>query len=367
MSSSLQTRDTMTGTAAHSPPTTDLATVEVHRAPEESAWNDYLYNRRPDAPLYHRPEWERVYGVYRLPVHRLAAIRDGEIVGILPLVEQRSRIFGQQLTSLPWFDAAGTIADDDQARQALVDAAMELTASRKVSWAHLREENETNLSPHVRTDKVLMRLQLPDDSDTLWSALKASVRNQVRKSEKSGLTVQSGGRELLDDFYRVYSHNMRDLGSPAHSRKLFDAVCENFSDDVRLFVVYGESEPVGGGLTIANGQRLEIPWASSLRKYNRLCVNHGMYWQILSYACDSGFQWFHFGRSTVDSGPWRFKKQWGSEAVPLYWYYLSRDDAVAKAAAEPPQERFGWGTRLWQRLPVPLSRLIGPRFIAKIP
>lgn len=367
MSSSLQTRDTMTGTAAHSPSTPQSVPVEIDRAPEGSAWNDYLYNRRPDAPLYHRLEWQGVYDVYRLPVHRLAATRDGEIVGILPLVEQRSRIFGQQLTSLPWFDAAGIVADDEQARKALVDAAIQLAADRKVGWAHLREEHETGLSPHVRTDKVLMRLELPDDADVLWKKLKASVRNQVRKSEKSGLTVQDGGVELLDHFYQVYSFNMRDLGSPSHSRRFFEAVCENFASDVRLFVVYGESEPVGAGLTIANGQRLEIPWASSLRKYNSYCVNHGMYWRILSFACDNRFDWFHFGRSTVDSGPWRFKKQWGSEAVPLYWYYLSQDDAVASAAAEPPQERFGWGTQLWQRLPVAVSRQIGPRFIAKIP
>ncbi|MFG0332204.1 MAG: FemAB family XrtA/PEP-CTERM system-associated protein [Maioricimonas sp. JB049] len=367
MSSSLQTRDTMTGTAAHSSPGTERAAVEVQRAPDESAWNDYLFNRRGDSPLYHRPEWQQVYDVYRLPVHRLAAMRGGEIVGILALVEQRSWIFGQQLTSLPWFDAAGIVADDDQTRQALVDATIELAADRNLKCVQLREETDTGLSPHMRTDKVLMRLQLPGDSETLWTALKASVRNQVRKSEKSGLTIQSGGRKLLGDFYHVYSHNMRDLGSPAHSRRFFEAVCENFANDVRLFVVYRESEPIGGGLTIANGQRLEIPWASSLRKYNSLCVNHGMYWQILSYASDNGFEWFHFGRSTVDSGPWRFKKQWGSEAVPLYWYYLSQEDAVAQEAAAPPQERFGWGPRLWQRLPVPVSRLIGPRFIAKIP
>jgi hypothetical protein len=96
-------------------------------------------------------------------------------------------------------------------------------------------------------------------------------------------------------------------------------------------------------------------------------VNHLLYWQILLDACERGFQWFHFGRSTVGSGQHHFKSQWGAEEVPLHWYFLSRDPQVAASAAVPPQERFGWGTRLWQRLPLWAARRIGPWLISGIP
>ena len=45
-----------------------------------------------------------------------------------------------------------------------------------------------------------------------WRVLDRKVRNQVRKAEKEGLQVESGGAELLDAFYSVLAHNMRDLG-----------------------------------------------------------------------------------------------------------------------------------------------------------
>jgi FemAB-related protein (PEP-CTERM system-associated) len=199
----------------------------------------------------------------------------------------------------------------------------------------------------------------------MWDGLKSKVRNQVKKPRKAGLTVERGGAELLPHFFRVYSENMRDLGSPSHSRRFFQAVMDNFPEDVSIYVVWHDGRAIGAGFTMANGDRLEIPWASSLRRYNSLCVNHLMYWQVMEDACRDGFQWFHFGRSTRDSGPYRFKLQWGSEPEQLHWYYLA-PDAKAAARASSLEQSYGWGTKLWQRLPLWLTRRIGPRIVGKV-
>jgi hypothetical protein len=92
-----------------------------------------------------------------------------------------------------------------------------------------------------------------------------------------------------------------------------------------------------------------------------------MYWRILEQACRDGFSSFRFGRSTVGSGQYLFKKQWGADDLPLHWYFLNPDPKEAASAASPPQEHFGWGTRLWQKLPIGLSRRLGPLLISGIP
>jgi len=287
------------------------------------------------------------------------------VVGVLPVVRQSSLFFGRQYVSLPWFDQAGVLADDAEARTALVDEALRLSKTSRVRTLQLRHVEPCELSPAVRTDKCLMRLELPADSERLWKALDSKVRNQVRKPEKSGLTVEGGGDELIRPFFEVYSRNMRDLGSPSHHRGLFEAVWAAFPNQTRIYVVRFEGVAVGAGWTMANGDTLEIPWASSVREYNTYCVNHLMYWHVLRDACQQGFRRFHFGRSTRDSGTYHFKAQWKAEPVQLHWYFLSPNGAPAEV--QNLKDSYGWATRMWQRLPLWLARRLGPRIIAKVP
>ena len=342
------------------------ADVQVCRIDDTDEW-DSLVSARCDAPLFQRSAWERVWAEYRLPVYRLVASQDAEVVGLLQLVRQRSRITGDQLVSLPWFDCAGISADHQNAASALAEGSLQLANDIGADWVQLRQNSPSSISRHIRTDKVLMRLALEEDPDKLWKRLKPKVRNQVRKAEKAGLKVERGGAELVPDFFDVYSTNMRDLGSPSHARRFFDAIAGEFAAETRVYVVRLAGQAVAAGWTMANGDVLEIPWASSLQKFNGMCANHLMYWQIFEDACREGYECFHFGRSTPGSGQHRFKKQWGAQEVPLFWYFLSMNDREAAQAAHPPGERHGWGTKIWRKLPLFASRRIGPLMIAGIP
>src|SRR5438046_9703572 len=91
--------------------------------------------------------------------------------------------------------------------------------------------------------QVHMRLELPATAGALWDQLNAKVRNQVRKGQKGGFTVHWGGAELLDEFYDVFSRNMRDLGTPAFGRRLFAAVLRQFPDQSELCVVRDGGRP----------------------------------------------------------------------------------------------------------------------------
>ena len=338
---------------------------------ECAAWNQYLAQRGPGY-LFHRAEWDRVFAAYDLLTIRIAAFRQGQIVGVLPLVCQRSVLFGKHLVSLPWFDAAGLLVDDDLAQRALLGEAARLADSYRVQTVQLRqlEKGVGNLlceapsgpfrqkvpdpffqSERLRTDKVLMRLALSHDPGSIWRGLLPKVRNQIRKAEKSGLVVSCGGAELLGEFYRIYSENMRDLGSPPHHRRFFQAVLANFEGESNIYVVRLDNETVGAALTMANGGILETPWASSLERYNPYCVNHLMYWRILESACRQSYAWFHFGRSSRGSGTYQFKKQWESKDIQsgreesketqLYWYYLTRGKGKEKGVGNPLPARPG--------------------------
>lgn len=331
---------------------------------QHSVWNEFLA-ARPQYALSHHLGWDGVYAAYRLPAFRLAAWRDDRLVGVLPLAAQRSRLFGSQLVSLPWLDAAGVLAEDEAARSALLQAALELARSSRLAQVQLRQRERVAAWPHCREDKVLMRLELEAEPEALWKRFNPKVRNQVRKAEKSGLCMTTGGAELLDELYAVYSENMRDLGSPSHSRRLLAAVLSSFVGQARIHVARVEGQLAGAGLTLHGPEQVEIPWASSFRRFNALCVNHLLYWHILAQACRDGARWFHFGRSTLESGTYHFKKQWGAEPVPLYWHLFRSDGRTPDTT--PPQEGHGKAVAVWTRLPLWITRRAGPWLMAQLP
>ena len=218
----------------------------------------------------------------------------------------------------------------------------------------------------VKSSKVSMRLELPSDADGLWKSFSAKLRNQINRPIKEGMTVRIGGLEELPGFYEVFSVNMRDVGTPVYSRKFFEEALRTFPESTRICTVYHQHEAVASGFVVGFRDTLEIPWASSLRKANRLAPNMLLYWSVLKYACESGYRVFDFGRSSPDAGTYRFKEQWGARPLPLHWHYwLARDGELPEI--NPANPKYQMAINVWKRLPVSLTRLIGPSIVRNIP
>jgi FemAB-related protein (PEP-CTERM system-associated) len=204
-----------------------------------------------------------------------------------------------------------------------------------------------------------MLLKLPSSSEILIKSFKSKLRSQINKTLKEDLYSKIGGIELLEDFYEVFSINMRDLGSPVHSKKLVRAVLEEFQKESKIVVIYKESQPVACSLIVGFKDTLENPWASALKQYSRLSPNMLLYWTMLEHASNGGYAYFDFGRSSVDEGTYKFKEQWGAEPRPLHWYYFLADDHPMEED-DSEKSRFDKAIQYWKKLPVFITKMIGP-------
>lgn len=332
----------------------------------ESAWDEFVAQNE-SATVFHRFGWKRIFErAYGNECAYLMAEEDGCPVGILPLVQKKSFFFGRFLVSLPYFDYAGICSERDDARTVLLESAKELARQNGADYLELRHDRQDGLDLLTKRSKVSMLLELPPDPEQLWTGLKAKVRNQVRKAEKADLSAVEGGKELLEGFFETYAANMRDLGSPSHSRDFFVKVCDTYPDLVRIFSVMLGKKPVASGFTIASKNMLTIPWASSLREFNSMCPNMLLYWTVLKHACASGFSRFSFGRSTVDEGTYRFKKQWGAAPQQLFWqYWLSNGDDMPELNTE--NSKYQLYVRAWKNMPVAVTKRLGPKLIQHLP
>jgi len=318
----------------------------------------------------HDPAWLRVLsdGLGHQPLMLVARDEMDRVVGYLPLALVATRLFGRFLVSLPYLNRAGIAATCQVAAKGLVDRAIELAKTHDVDYLELRHHDnalEHDDFNNQRDEKVRMVLDLPATADALWDSIKAKVRNQIRKGDKHELSIRWGGRETLDDFYSVFAVNMRDLGTPVYGRRFFSSMLKHLDDKAEFCAVNYQGEPIAAALLIHDGRSTQVPSASSLREHNATCANMWMYHQLLCRAIEKGSTQFDFGRSSEDSGTYRFKKQWGAEPHPTVWqYHVRRGDINAVRPDSPKYKR---RIEMWQKMPVWLTRLVGPAIVRGIP
>ena len=340
--------------------------VTVVTGIDAAQWDRYVVGH-PDASVYHLSAWAGV--IQRVFGHRtryFAAMDGKRLVGILPLVLFHAPLFGRFAVSMPFVNYGGIVADTDEAREALLAVAVAHVRAAGSTYLELRHQQRCCPALQARTHKVAMVLGLEATVEEQWRVLDRKVRNQVRKAEKEGLRVESGGAELLDAFYSVLARNMRDLGSPIQSRELFKDILTTFPERARLFCVWLGATPIAASFVIGHGERLEVPWASAIRTYNPLCPNVLLYWEMLRFAIERRFTAFDFGRSTPQEGTYRFKEQWGARPRQLYWeYWLAKGAAIPDR--NPKNPNFSAAISLWRRLPVAVTRVVGPLVVRNIP
>ena len=334
-------------------------------AGQASRWEEFV-RAHPDCTSYHRWNWKGVIEKsFGWPTFYLMAEDGSQVRGILPLVWQGSRMFGRFVTSMPFLNAGGIVAQDEFSRRALLDEAIRIAGKSKAQYAELRHRQNLGLGLPQKTSKVTVVLRLQAE-DQMWKALDTKIRTKVRKSMSFELRADFGGKDVLDDFYAIFAENMRDLGTPVYAKNFFLNILEAFPQDVRICVVRKGETPVAASFLIGSRDRLEAVWSSSIRKYLPLKPNMFLYWNLFCFAAKQGYKLFDFGRSTVGSGTHDFKVQWGAQTVPLYWdYWLPEGDSLPGLNTENP--KYQWAIRAWQKLPVPLTRLMGPRIVRCLP
>jgi FemAB-related protein (PEP-CTERM system-associated) len=311
------------------------------------------------ATLAHAPEWyaviRRAYG--HDPLYYAGEDAQGQR-GLLPAFVVRRPLFGTVVTSMPFLDGGGPMTSSPVLAGQLLDHL--IAAAGRLGARDVEIRCTTRLAVPVQPaqHKVLLVLDLPADPDRMWRQLDKDVRNQVRRAERCGLSVVAGRIEHVSDFYSVLAARMRDLGSPLHAFAFIRAAAEAFGDRARIVLVRRGATTVGGLMAIAFGDALVVPWAACLKEYFPLRPNMLLYWETIRFACAEGFRRFDFGRSTIRSGTYYFKRQWGAEEQPLFWYTIP-----VRACARPPGTLPGASdaiARLWRRLPIAVTRRLGP-------
>lgn len=335
--------------------------VEVFQEDLEK-WNKSL-DKMNHVTSYHYWEFAKAVEVtYKHKAIRYALINsDSEFIATVTVFKFKPFLLKECIVSLPFCDYGGVVAIDDKSEKELLQFLLAKYRKDPLILRQLKPLECNGYKKNLNSEKVRMRFKLETESaDKLLENYKAKLRAQIKRPAKDGCTAACGREELLGDFYKVFLYNMRDLGSPVHSRKLMENVLRLFGEDASLFVVYSkDKEPIACSMAIGKGNTLINPWASSDRRYQKIAPNMMLYWEMIKYAIEKKYKYFDFGRSTEGEGTYRFKKQWGALPEPMYWYTFADNITLDdEDATSWKKELF---IKVWQKMPLGITAILGPK------
>ncbi len=327
-------------------------------------WQRYV-NSHQGATLYHQIGWkhavEDTYG--HRPYYLLAEEASGRICGVLPMFLVRSMSLKKRLISVPFAPYGGICADDAEAGDSLAGEALRLCREIGASYCELRDIGLSRAYSGYKpafyyvTDIV----DLSPGMDRVWEMVNKNVKRKVNKGTKSGLAfnVKEDEGSVLR-FYDLYARTMSRLGTPVHSASFFMNIRKHLP--VYIANVEYEGKLISSLYLLRHKDTMIYGWGASLQEYLKLSANAFNYWNSMCFSQSLGLTRYDFGRSLVGSGNYHFKEGWGAVEVPLTYHYYPPANA-----AEPPQSQYGKLASVWSRLPVGLSRLVGPELRKYVP
>lgn len=322
------------------------------------AWDEYVL-RAPSATFFHRAGWktvlEQAFG------HRtcfLYAEGQGGIVGILPLAQVKSVLFGNTLSSLPFCVYGGIVADDEKVAEALRREACRLAQEFSVGALELRNATPSKTGWPVKQLYYTFRKSIDSDDDANLKAIPNRQRAMVRKGIDEGLQSEwDSGTERL---YRVYAESVRNLGTPVFSSKYLRLLRQVFAINSSVLMITHEGRDIAGVLSFYFRDEV-IPYygGSTTAARSVKGVNHFMYWELMRHSAAQGCRLFDFGRSKEGTGPFSFKKNFGFKPHPLpYEYYLVKSTSVPDV--NPLNPKYRLMISVWSKLPLPIANFLGP-------
>jgi FemAB-related protein (PEP-CTERM system-associated) len=313
----------------------------------------------PQASFFHRIGWREVLeGCFAHRTHYLLAERGTSLVGILPLAEVKSLLFGHALVSLPFCAVAGVAASDQCAKQELHKAAQAL--GLRIGAQHLELRNPQPREPAwPRQDLYAsFRKALAPEVEANLLAIPRKQRAMVRKGIKHRLASELDAG--VDRFFALYADNVHRHGTPGLPKRYFEALRKTFGSDAEVLTVLDpRGKPLSSVFSFYFKDEVLPYYAGDCVDARELAANDFKYWELMRRACEKALRIFDFGRSKQGTGPYDFKRNWGFEPAPLaYEYCLYRRSSIPEN--NPLNPRYRALIALWRGLPLPVVNLVGP-------
>ena len=328
---------------------------------EHTLWDDYV-TEHSEGSFFHLSAWQKVISeTFNHACHFVFAEREGKIVGVLPLVEVKSGLFGHALVSTPFCVYGGAITDSEEIKRKLEHHACELAEQLEVDYLELRYRKAQQNNFLLKQAHSTFGCEIAENDDAILANVKKKQRAVIRHAIKNELRSETDtSNKTIDKFYTLLSTSYRNLGTPIFTKQYFSALVKYFGEQVDITLVKDANQvPSVAVMNFYYNDQVLPYYGGGNAEARALKSADFMYYQVLCNARGKGYKWYDFGRSKNESGPFKYKKNWGMAPEPLHYYYhLVKAKELPNLSPNNP--KYQLFIKIWQKLPLPVSQWIGP-------
>lgn len=331
---------------------------------EEASWDAFVAES-PSATFFHLSGWKHVIEKsFGHKTYYIVARRSGQISGVLPLTLIRSRLFGTSLISNAFCVHGGPVAVCATVRDLLAAEAHRVGRDLKAGSVEFRSSGHPMKGWEVKPGIYAnFRRAISSDAEANLKAVPRKQRAMIRKG--IGNRLVSHVDDNVDRLHHVYAQSVRNLGTPVFPKRYFRLLKEQFGSSCDVITVTNGNQPVSAVLNFYFRDEVLPYYGGGTPEARHLAGNDFMYWEVMRRASERGFKVFDFGRSKVGTGAYDFKHNWGFEPTPLAYEYLPLGRGKM-GEVNPLNPKYRLAIDLWKRLPLPVTKLIGPAIVRSI-
>ena len=339
-----------------------LRVADLDDAIERARIGAFVHDH-PEGTPFHLPAWSVAVarGCGQRTHYLVAEGGKGQLVGVMPLTEVHSPLFGRVLVSAGFGVGGGILADTPAAVSELAEAAWALAG--KLSCTSVEVRGGPRPGPEWQVDDTTYQgfvRPLAEDDDAELLAIPRKQRAEVRRALGFDLEISTGcNADDIADHYAVYAESVRNLGTPVFPRALFSEVLKEFGKSADVLMVRHRGVAVSSVLSLYWNGTVFPYWGGGRTQARALRANDRMYFALMGHARARGCKRFDFGRSKAGTGAAAFKKNWGFEPEPLTYYGRVADGGSARDA-NPLNPKYRLQVALWSKLPLAVANRIGP-------
>jgi len=341
-------------------------TVLPYTSALREGWDSFVQGHEHGSP-FHLIAWKlAIEETFDYRPHYLAAVdAGGAVLGVLPLFLVKNLLIGKALISSPFAVYGGVLAASEEARQKLFEQASALARELGVEYVDFRNahpEQSVGCAPVVRY--VTFTQQIGPDEEAILESIPRKTRYMVRKALKHPYSVRQTTE--LAAFEDLYTRSLRRLGTPSFPSRHFVNLLKHFGQSVEVREVWLEGKVVAAVMSFFFRDQVLPYYGASDPAFNAFAPNNYMYYELMAWAGKNGYRTFDFGRSKIETGAFDFKAHWGMNTRQLpYEMLLVKRKQLPDYTPKNPRLQFA--IKLWQHVPLPVTRLIGPAFLRLVP
>ena len=313
-----------------------------------------------DSQFFHTRAWAQVLKeTYGYEPAYFALFKENKLAFVFPFAEVNSIFTGRRGISLPFSDFCPPFVAFKEIPSSV--AKQIRGHGERANWRYFECRAAEIIFPGQPPSQTYFThdLNLARTDHEFFSDFKANTRRNIKKAERSGLTVNIDNSLLsVKYFYRLNCLTRRRLGYPSQPFSFFRqvhkyAISQGYGIVVSAFL---SNTCVAAAVYFFFGDQAIFKFGASDLEYQYIRPNNLVMWEAIKWLRDRGIQTMSFGRTNLeDRGLLRYKRSWGTieKQIGYYRYDLKRNDFLFRTKAVSLHRE------IFQRMPIPLLRLIG--------